>query len=118
MTVTCDVRERAAFVVGSPRLLPFNVPVAGADRYATSPLNLILVRSGGALPPFLKSVWVVTVSPVPVQSTWMMRLLSMTLHGDGPSTHWSTSTGASVAERSFPTSSVWKTGAVVNRVPK
>ena len=118
MTVTRDVRERAAFVVGSPRLLPFNIPVAGADRYAASPLIFTVVGPVGALPSSLKVERVSPMGPVPVQSVWMMRLLSMTSQGEGPSTHWSTFTGASVADRSVPTLSVWKTGAVVNKVPK
>jgi hypothetical protein len=42
----------------------------------------------------------------------------MASQGEGPNTHWSTFIGASVAERSVPTLSVWKTGAVVNKVPK
>src|SRR5690348_13018996 len=118
MTVTRDVRERVAFVVGAPRLFPFSIPVAGADRYAASPLSLTSVRPAGALPSSLKVVRVSPIGPVPVQSVWRMRLLSMTLQGEGPNTHWSTSTGASVAERSGPTLSVWKTGAVVNNVPE
>ena len=118
MTVTRDVRERVAFVVGSPRLFPFNIPVAGADRYAASSLSLTSVGPAGALPLSLKVERVSPIGPVPIQSVWTMRLLSMTSQGEGPNTHWSTFTGASVAERSVPALSVWKTGAVVNKVPK
>jgi hypothetical protein len=97
---------------------PFSIPVAGADRYAASPLSLTSVGPAGALPLSLKVELVSPIGPVPVQSVWTMRLLSMTLQGEGPNTHWSTFTGASVAERSVPALSVWKTGVVVNKVPK